>query len=137
MLNRYGLGLLGTLLMWTGIGRFGRRSVYLVGQAGMAIVLAVMGILGFFNTRAITYTTSAMLIAMNFIFQVSRTPNTERVALKRQCTVGPMCYTIVGEVPSAEVRAPTIVIARAAYILSGLVTGKLVANCPANSPQVN
>jgi SP family general alpha glucoside:H+ symporter-like MFS transporter len=104
------MGLLGTLLMWGGIGRFGRRRIYLVGQAGMAIVLGVMGILGFFKTTAIVYTTSAMLIFMNFIFQ---------------CTVGPACYTYVAELPAAEVRSPTIVVARGAYILSGLVTGQL------------
>lgn len=110
-LATYGMGLLGTILAWFGMGRFGRRRIYLVGQSIMAVILGVMGILGCFRgISAVSYTTAAMLMFMNFVFQ---------------CTVGPACYTYIAELPAADVRAPTVVVSRAAYIISGLITGQL------------
>jgi len=40
-------------------------------------------------------------------------------------TLGPVCYTIVAEIPAAEVRAQTVVLARAAYVISGIVNAQI------------
>jgi SP family general alpha glucoside:H+ symporter-like MFS transporter len=86
--------------------------VYIGGQAFMGVTLGAIGILGFYPSSAgAAYAIGALLVVLNFAFNVS---------------VGPGCYTIVGELPATRVRAQTIVIARITYILSSLVVNQLV-----------
>lgn len=40
-------------------------------------------------------------------------------------TVGPVCYSLVAELPSTRLRIKTVVLARAAYICAGIVVGLL------------
>ncbi|RSH89188.1 hypothetical protein EHS25_002300 [Saitozyma podzolica] len=104
--------IVGTLTSWAFLYRFGRRTVYIGGQAFMGVTLGAIGILGFYPSSAgAAYAIGALLVVLNFAFNVS---------------VGPGCYTIVGELPATRVRAQTIVIARITYILSSLVVNQLV-----------
>jgi len=110
-LGSYGMLVFGTILVWFGMGRFGRRRIYLVGQMLMAMELGIMGILGFFASQnGVPYGIATVMLVFNLTFA---------------CTVGPTCYTIVAEIPSAEVRAPTVVAARTAYLISGIVNNQL------------
>ena len=45
----YGIGCAGTLVSWGLIAKFGRRSLYLMGNLLMALVLFVMGVSGLFS----------------------------------------------------------------------------------------
>lgn len=93
------------------INKVGRRQIYLVGQALMAIQLGIIGILGCLPQNiAISYGIGAIMMSLNFTFA---------------CTLGPICYTIVAEMPSAEVRAQTVVLARACYVISGIINDQL------------
>lgn len=77
----------------------------------MALELGIIGILGCIPQSAnVSYGIGAIMLILNLTFA---------------CTVGPTCYTIVAELPSAEVRAQTIVLARAAYVISGIVNSQL------------
>jgi SP family general alpha glucoside:H+ symporter-like MFS transporter len=93
------------------MGRFGRRTIYLIGQALMATILGTIGILGCVpQSQGVSYGIGALMLLLNLTFA---------------STVGPTCYTIVGELPSAQVRAPTIVLARTTYVLSGIVNAQI------------
>ena len=77
----------------------------------MAAQLGCIGVLGFVKPNAnISWGIGALMLVLNLTFA---------------CTVGPTCYTIVGELPSAEVRAQTIVLARASYVISGIVNSQI------------
>jgi SP family general alpha glucoside:H+ symporter-like MFS transporter len=77
----------------------------------MALILGTIGVLGCIpQSPNVSYGIGALMLLLNFTFA---------------CTVGPTCYTIVAELPSAEVRAQTIVLARAAYVISGIINAQL------------
>lgn len=102
----------GTILVWFCMNRFGRRRIYLTGQILMAVELGIMGILGFYvQHHGVAYGIATVMLVFNLTFA---------------CTVGPTCYTIVAEIPASEVRAPTVVAARTAYLVSGIVNNQLV-----------
>lgn len=106
-----GMLVFGTILTWVFMEKVGRRPIYLWGQVIMAFVLLAMGILGCFRSHNSTsYGVGALLVLINFTFA---------------CTLGPSCYTIVGELPASEVRGPTVVLARGVYVIGGIITGQL------------
>lgn len=77
----------------------------------MAAQLGCIGILGCVQPSiSVSYGIGALMLVLNLTFA---------------CTVGPTCYTIVAELPSAEVRAQTIVLARASYVISGIINSQL------------
>lgn len=65
------------------LGKIGRRTIYIAGCAGMAMVLGIVGILGFFpgNTGAV-WGLGALLIVLNFIYNITVGP---------ACTSTPPC----------------------------------------------
>ena len=95
----------------TVINRVGRRRIYLTGQVLIAAQLGTIGILGCLPQSAnISYGIGALMMLINLTFAT---------------TLGPVCYTIVAEIPAAEVRAQTVVLARAAYVISGIVNAQI------------
>ncbi|KAI9635685.1 trehalose transport-related protein [Dioszegia hungarica] len=110
-LGNYSLLIFGTLVVWSYVYKIGRRRIYLVGQALMALELGIIGILGCIpQSSSVSYGIGALMLLLNLTFA---------------CTVGPVCYTIVAELPSAEVRAQTIVLARASYVISGIINAQI------------
>lgn len=78
----------------------------------MNLCLLIIGALGFFTNRgsSVSWAIGSILVVMTLINMV---------------TVGPVCYTIVGETPSGPLRAKTIAIGRTVYNLTGLVTNTI------------
>ncbi|WWC59866.1 uncharacterized protein I303_102428 [Kwoniella dejecticola CBS 10117] len=107
---QYALGICGTLSSWFLMTRFGRRRLYLLGLFGMICFLVVIGGMGFISTSnsGAQWAIGAMLLAYTALYDA---------------TVGPVCYTIVGEISSTRLRAKTVVIARVAYNIIGIVNG--------------
>nr|XP_018260033.1 uncharacterized protein I303_08105 [Kwoniella dejecticola CBS 10117]OBR82191.1 hypothetical protein I303_08105 [Kwoniella dejecticola CBS 10117] len=104
--------IIGTTFTIVVLGKVSRRHIYIAGCAGMAIALGVIGILGFFpNNNGAIWGLGVLLIILNFVYNI---------------TVGPTCYTIVGELPSTRVRQQSVVIARAVYLCCGVVIQQLV-----------
>ena len=93
------------------MGLAGRRTIYLWGIGLMGLQLGIIGILGCLKPSIdLSYGIGALILILSFTFA---------------CTAGPACYTIVGEMPSAEVRAQTVVLARATYVVSGIINSQL------------
>lgn len=90
---------------------FGRRTLYTAGMGCMALVLFIIGGLGFLKSNNATMAVGGLLIALNFIYN---------------CTLGPLCYTIIGEVSSTRLRQKSIALSRIAYQIMNIVCGILV-----------
>ncbi|GAM86433.1 hypothetical protein ANO11243_044470 [Dothideomycetidae sp. 11243] len=108
----YGLGAIGTISSWFLMTKFGRRGLYLSGQAIMLVVLLVIGLLGLIskhNTGA-QWAIGSLLLVFTFTYDA---------------TVGPVCYSLVAELSSNRLRAKTVVLARIFYNITGLITNIL------------
>ncbi|KZT59946.1 sugar transporter [Calocera cornea HHB12733] len=104
--------IIGTIASWGLLTRFGRRSLYTAGMACMAIVLFVIGGLGFkTQTPEISRAIGGLLIGLNFVYN---------------CTLGPICYTLIGEVSSTRLRQKSIVLSRIAYQIMNIICGIIV-----------
>ena len=90
---------------------FGRRTLYTAGMFIMAVVLAIIGGLGFVKTNQSTTAIGSLLIALNFIYNA---------------TLGPICYTLIGEVSSTRLRQKSIVLSRIAYQIMNITCGIIV-----------
>jgi SP family general alpha glucoside:H+ symporter-like MFS transporter len=102
--------LIGTASSWFLMRWFGRRTLYLAGCVMCCAHLIAIGTLGFFSGEAVSWATGSLLITF---------------ALGYNCTIGPVCYTIVAEIPSSRLRAKSIVLSRLTYVLTGLLTNTL------------
>lgn len=107
----YALGAVGTISSWWTMQYFGRRTLYLAGLFAMMIVLAGVGGSGFSNSTDASWAAGSLLVVYSFFYQFS---------------VGPVCYCIVAEIPSTRMRAKTIVLARNAYNIIGIVNNVIV-----------
>ena len=105
------LGFCGTVLSWLLMPHFGRRTLYLWGQAVMFVVLMIVGGLGVpALSGSIGWASGAMLLILTFVYDF---------------TVGPVCYSLVAELPSTRLRIKTVVLSRNVYNVMGIVIGTL------------
>ena len=103
----YGLAIVGNILAWVWMQYAGRRTLYLVGLTGCFICLVAGGIVGSLPvTAATSWTLGSLIILLTFVYD---------------STVGPVCYTLVAEIPSTRLRVKTVVLARVAYNLASIV----------------
>lgn len=127
-LAQYGLGFVGTIGSWTLMSYFGRRTLYLYGLVGQCVIMAIIGGLGFAPANATivqqkrqsgitirvnkgaSWGVGSLLLVFTFWFD---------------CTVGPVCYAIVGESSSTRLRQKTIVLARMLYNICGIINNVL------------
>ncbi|KAK9250025.1 general substrate transporter [Lipomyces tetrasporus] len=107
-LIQFALGGLGTMFSWLLMTYFGRRTLYLGGLGSMFVLLIVVGVISV--TPAAEGGGQWAIGSMLLIFTVAY-----------DCTVGPVCYSIVAEIPSTRLRSKTIVIARNAYNIGGII----------------
>ncbi|KAF5388947.1 hypothetical protein D9757_005152 [Collybiopsis confluens] len=103
--------IIGTIVSWGLLTFFGRRTLYTAGMGCMAAVLFIIGGLGFIKSNNATMAVGGLLIALNFIYN---------------CTLGPLCYTIIGEVSSTRLRQKSIALSRIAYQIMNIICGILV-----------
>lgn len=107
----FGLGMnavscVGTVSSWFLTPRVGRRPMYLWGLCGMLVTLVAVGFLGIpAPTAAISWACGSFLLINMLLYFL---------------TVGPVCFTIVPEVPAARLRNKTVAVARAAYNIFGI-----------------
>ena len=105
------MAFLGTVLSWFLITWFGRRTLYLTGQASLATLLVLIGILSAATDSGAGLWAQAAL-AMIWLFVYS-------------LTVGPIAYAIVSETSSVRLRAQTVVLARNTYQVTNIISGVL------------
>ncbi|KAL3478664.1 general substrate transporter [Aspergillus californicus] len=110
-LGQYAFGVVGTILSWVLMSRFGRRSLYVSGLACLTLILFLVGFVSLSSTTAASWTIGSLLLLFTFTYD---------------STIGPVCYSIVAEIPSTQMRGKTIVLARNAYNLFMIVNGVIV-----------
>ncbi|CAN9158102.1 unnamed protein product [Alternaria alternata] len=126
-LGQFALGLIGVFISWALMAHFGRRTLYLSGQAITFIFVLLIGVLSCVNDSVaahsktkknpseiinphpspLNWTIAALLLAFTLAYDA---------------TLGPICYSLVSEIPSTRLRSKTIVLARNCYNISGIIT---------------
>ncbi|KAK9322270.1 general substrate transporter [Lipomyces orientalis] len=107
-LIQYGLGAFGTMFSWIAMTYCGRRTLYLTGMGIMFVLLVIIGGLSFVpssNTGG-SWAIGSMLLIFTLVYD---------------CTVGPVCYSLVAEIPSTRLRSKSIVLARNTYNVGCIV----------------
>jgi SP family general alpha glucoside:H+ symporter-like MFS transporter len=114
------------------MAHFGRRTLYLYGQALTFLFVLLIGILACIpqhyssipvrprsavggvtggpvnhHPTTLNWTIAALLLAFTLTYDA---------------TLGPICYSLVSEIPSTRLRSKTIVLARNCYNISGIIT---------------
>ncbi|OBA22270.1 sugar transporter [Metschnikowia bicuspidata var. bicuspidata NRRL YB-4993] len=103
---QYVLGLIGTILSWFLSQKFGRFDIYFGGLCVQSVLLIVTGCLGTVNSPGASWGVGSLLLVFTFVYDMS---------------VGPICYCLVTELPSTQLRTKTVILARNLYNLSGIV----------------
>ncbi|KAG5995023.1 hypothetical protein E4U43_003121 [Claviceps pusilla] len=108
-LAQYALGAVGTLSSWFLMSHFGRRTLYLSGQTIMCILLLVIGCTAFAgrSNAGAQWAIGSMLLVYTFTYDA---------------TVGPVCYSLVSELTSTRLRTKSVILARNAYNIVGIIT---------------
>ena len=100
------MGAVGTIGSWFLMPHIGRRTLYLYGQYMMLVILILIGGLSIPATSsALGYASGALILVYTFVYDL---------------TVGPVCYSLVAEIPSTRLRIKTVVLARNLYNLGGI-----------------
>lgn len=108
---QYGMAFLGTVASWFLMPHYGRRQLYLWGQSIMFVGLLAIGLLGIPKLSAsIGWAIGALMLVETFVYDI---------------TIGPVCYSLVAELPSTRLRIKTVVISRTVYNLAGILIGLL------------
>lgn len=111
-LVQYAFGVVGTLISWILMTYLGRRTLYVSGLALLATVLFVIGFISIpHSSPAISWATGSMLLVYTFIYD---------------STIGPVCFSLVSEIPSSRLRTKTVVLARNLYNVINLVSGIII-----------
>lgn len=103
------MGFLGTLLAWTLLSYFGRRTIYNVGLSILIILLLIIGLIdcapNYLNNSAYAWAQSVLMLLWNFCYDIS---------------IGPVCFVIACEVSATRLRSKTIALATAMQTMVGI-----------------
>jgi SP family general alpha glucoside:H+ symporter-like MFS transporter len=111
-LIQYGLGVSGTVLSWFLMAHAGRRTLYLYGNLALFVLLLIIGFVSLAPHGTTTnWAIGALLSVFTFTYDLM---------------VGPVCYSLVSELPSTRLRAKSVVLARNLYNVANIVVNVLV-----------
>ncbi|CAG5184514.1 uncharacterized protein ALTATR162_LOCUS10947 [Alternaria atra] len=110
---QYAVGAVGVILSWFWLSKFGRRTIYLCGMTSLCVILLVVGGLGFADPSnpGPSWAVGSLLIFYTFMYDMA---------------MGPICYTLVADIPSTRLKAKTIVLARNFNNMASLVNNALM-----------
>ncbi|KAK3075017.1 hypothetical protein LTR53_002052 [Teratosphaeriaceae sp. CCFEE 6253] len=104
------LGLVGTLVSWVLMLKFGRRIIYNTGLSALIVLLLIIAIMdcapGYSNNQPLIWAQASLMLIWNFCYGLS---------------VGPVTFVILCEVSATKVRSKTIALATATQALMGIV----------------
>ncbi|KAI5955630.1 MAL1 [Candida jiufengensis] len=103
---QYVLGMIGTVGSWVISRKLGRFSIFFSGLCVMLVLLLITGGLGCAHSKSASWGIGSMLLVYTFVYDL---------------TIGPIIYCIVAEIPSAKLRQKTVMMARFAYNVAGIV----------------
>jgi len=103
---------MGTLLSWILLTYLGRRTIFLVGMIGDAVVLFVIAISSAVapSAKGSLWTQVSFMMLWQAVYSLS---------------VGPIGYAIVSETSAVRLRPHTVVLARNAYNITYIIAGIL------------
>lgn len=116
-LGQNGLGATGVVVSWFLMRWYGCRTLYLVGLVFMSIYLLTIGCTSFagHENPAAQWAIGSLMLLYTFTYSV---------------TVGPICYSLVSELPSTRLRVKSVVVARNVYnvacIISNLIVPRMI-----------
>ena len=102
---QYCLGIVGTIGSWFLSQKCGRFTIYFYGLCHDSTFVAYWWY-GYVRQKSLSMAVGSMLLVYTFVYDL---------------TIGPMCYCIVGEMPSSKLRAKTVMLARNLYNIAGIV----------------
>jgi SP family general alpha glucoside:H+ symporter-like MFS transporter len=104
-IGQFALGAVGTVASWFLMTKVGRRTIYVWGLFALTIILLIIGFLGVPHQKpGLSWAAGSLLLIYTFVYDF---------------TVGPVCYSLVAELPSSRLRQKTIVLARNLYNIVG------------------
>lgn len=93
------------------MSRAGRRTLYVHGLALLTLLLLLIGLVSISNSKNAAWGVGTLLLIYTFTYDI---------------TVGPVCYSLVAEIPSTRLKTKSIVLARNVYNVMGIVNGVIV-----------
>jgi len=96
-----GVGFVGTVMSWSLLQRYGRRTIYNTGTCILVVIVLLVGILDTVpgygtSNQGVVWTQCSMMVIYNFFYDL---------------TIGPLCFVYLSEISSAKLRDKTIAIA--------------------------
>jgi SP family general alpha glucoside:H+ symporter-like MFS transporter len=110
-MGQYALGICGTVGSWFLMARAGRRTLYTYGLALLTLLLLLVGLISISNSKGASWGIGSLLLIYTFTYDI---------------TVGPVCYSLVAEIPSTRLKTKSIVLARNVYNVFGIVNGVIM-----------
>jgi SP family general alpha glucoside:H+ symporter-like MFS transporter len=111
----YCLSLLGQIAAWFIISYVGRRTMYIWGLVWILILFLIIGGLGISlkenANSSISWAVSGILIISTFVYN---------------CSIGPVPFLLVSELPSSLLRSKSVAIARSCHNVLGIPISVLV-----------
>jgi SP family general alpha glucoside:H+ symporter-like MFS transporter len=111
-IGMYGMAIVGQMISWYLFSVVGRRPLYLWGTGLCFVILIVSGSI---STQPdapwVSWTLGSLVILLTFVYDT---------------TIGPVCYSLVSEIPSTRLRVKTVVLARVSYNMVGIFSNVLM-----------
>ncbi|KAF4634630.1 hypothetical protein G7Y89_g3487 [Cudoniella acicularis] len=108
---QYAIGFLGTIGSWFLMSHAGRRTLYVHGLAMLTLILLCIGLTSISTAKGASWGIGSLLLVYTFVYDI---------------TVGPVCYSLVAEIPSTRLKTKSIVLARSVYNVMGIINGVIV-----------
>lgn len=108
---QYAIGFIGTVGSWFLMSRVGRRTLYVYGLAILTLLLMLIGFTSLSSSAGASWGIGSLLLIYTFTYDI---------------TVGPVCYSLVAEIPSTRLKTKSIVISRNIYNVIGIINGVIV-----------
>ncbi|CAI5760526.1 unnamed protein product [Candida verbasci] len=99
--------LVGTLISWFAVRRFGYFTLYMFGTIMMFILMMLVGGFGTYKGSSASWGAGSCLLIYSLFFDLS---------------AGPLCYIIVADIPAVRLKIKTVMFGRIIYNISGIVT---------------
>lgn len=105
----FAIGFVGTVSSWFIMQKVNRRTLFLTGEMLLVVILVIIGSIAaaIGEKPSSGWAIAAFLLIFTFVYD---------------CTIGPVCYALVAEVPASQVRSKTVALSRNAYNLLQIVT---------------
>jgi len=105
----FAIAIICNVITWVLFGRgVGRRTLYFWGTVMEFVLLIITGGISIIPTQAASWGVGGLLLVWNIVFQI---------------TNNPVCYALLGELPSRRLVLKTINMARVSYKIAGIVIG--------------